>query len=63
MGSKGGVRIEQLNLYANKKIGEYANISYQVFNWKFVQKVLVCMQEDNKIYKTSDKVIFPNSRY
>lgn len=63
MGTKGGVKIDQLCAYANKKIGEYANIGYQVFNWKFVQKLLTRMQGDNKIYKTSDKLIFPNSRY
>lgn len=63
MASKGGVRIDQLSAYANKKIAEYANIGFQVFNWKFVQKLLTRMQGDNKIYKTSDKLIFPNSRY
>jgi hypothetical protein len=59
-GSKGGVGIEQLNSYSNKRISEYTNISYQVFNWKFIQIVLTKLQANNKIYKTSDKLIFPN---
>lgn len=63
MGSKGGVRIDQLSAYANKRIAEYANVTFQLFNWKFVQKLLTRMQGENRIYKTSDKLIFPNSRY
>jgi hypothetical protein len=62
-GSKGGVRITDLCTHANKKIGDYAGINYAIFNWKFVQKLLARMQSENKIYKTSDKLIFPNTRY
>jgi hypothetical protein len=63
MGSRGGVRINELCMHANKKVGDYAGIGYALFNWKFVQKLLARMQSENKIYKTSDKLIFPNSRY
>lgn len=61
-GSKGGINIEQLNAYTNKKIAEFTNVQYYLFNWKFLQKVLAKLQGGNFIYKTADKMIFPNFR-
>jgi len=57
-----GVFIEQLTHYVNKKLSEHYNNSLVLFDWKFSQKVLLKLQSLNKIYKTSDKLIFPNIR-
>ena len=43
-------------------ICKFSNANYNMFNWKFLQNVLKKLQGINKIYKTSDKLIFPNIR-
>lgn len=62
MGNKGGINLEQVSLYVNKRMSESSGFSYPLFDWKFSQKVLSKLQAKNIIYKTSDKIIFPNLR-
>jgi hypothetical protein len=61
-GQRGGVCIEPLTNYVNRKLAEFTRTSFQLFNWRFSQKVLTKLQGLNKIYKTADKRIFPNTR-
>jgi hypothetical protein len=60
MYEKGGIGIEQITAHVNRKLSEFTNTNFMLFDWKFSQKVLIKLQNLNKIYKTSDKLIFPN---
>jgi hypothetical protein len=53
MEPKGGVGIEQLTTHVNRQLSEFHKASFTLFDWKFSQKVLLKLQNDNKIYKTS----------
>lgn len=63
MEEKGGVGIDMLTAHVNRKLSEFATTNFVLFDWRFSQKVLVKLQSLNKIYKTSDKLIFPNIRF
>jgi hypothetical protein len=43
----------------NNKLGKQTEESY-LFNWMFVQKVLVDLINEHRIYKTGDKILYPN---
>ena len=62
MNTKGGINIEQVTLFVNKRMTETNGFSYPLFDWKFSQKVLTKLQSKNIIYKTSDKMIFSNAK-
>ena len=63
MEQQGGIEIEQLTNHVNRKLSEYTNSGFSLFDWRFSQNVLKNLQSLNKIYKTSDKLIFPNIRH
>jgi hypothetical protein len=58
-----GTDIDQLTSQVNRKLCESRNTNFTLIDWKFSQLVLINFQAEGKIYKTSDKLIFPNIRF
>ena len=63
MESQGGTNIQHLTSFVNRKIGENLSVTMRLFEWQFSQTILTNLQDENKIYKTSDKLIYPNVRH
>jgi hypothetical protein len=53
-----GTTLEYVTRGLNEKMGKYSKEEW-LFNWNFVQKVLIDMIDEFRIYKTSEKVIYP----
>ena len=53
-----GTMLEYVTRAMNEKIGKYNEVDW-LFNWKFVQKVLIDLINEFRIYKTSEKRLFP----
>ena len=57
---RGGITADALTRVVNQKLRQVTGCSDDVVNYRITFKILSKMLNQNKIYKTLDKLIFPN---
>ncbi len=55
-----GATLQQVTKAMNEKMGKFKEEDF-LFNFKFIQKILMNLIKEFRIFKTSDKKVYPYS--